>query len=414
MSLTLEGGCLLTPTPSTPCNTSEQADFSLISTRAETLAAIATGIDLDSLNDDGLAPLHLARNEEVARALVDADADVDIRVQSDTDECDFIDHDSDEDSEYGDLVFGVTPLHLARDAGVARVLIRAGADVGARDWGRLTPLHRARSAGVVRALIEAEACTEDEDPEGKTPLEYTNDVEVARALLDGGADVNHWREDTWDTTHGSPLINSTDNEDIALLLIERGADVNASYKDSSTEVSAVWRHVRSNNFRVVREMLRKKAVVDSGDVVEAARDPSDEMLRILIGSVGVSVTNKHGETALHSARNHVKLLLDLGADVHARDNAGNTPLHTHPFGEAAVLFIERGADIEAVNKKGETPLHVLCESISRPCSRRDITKDKFKVLVRAGASFTAEREDGKTPFNILRSDLDLLKLLCLE
>lgn len=382
---------------------SEQVDFADISTRAETLATIATGIDVNSLNDEGYAPLHLARNEEVARALVDADAEVDVRADEGYDG---------EDRES-------TPLHLARDAGVVRVLIGAGADVEAEDGLERTPLHRARNAGVVDALIDAEADTEAEDFDGKTPLECANNVEVARALLDGEADIDHRRveRDFFFGTpfeHGTPLVNSTDNEDISLLLIERGANVNASYvHERGGEVSAVFRHVKANNFRVVREMLRKEAVVDSGDLVTATEKSSDEMLRLLIGSVGVSVTNKSGATVLHNAENHVKLLLDLGADVHARDNDGDTPLHSTISDKATVLLIEKGADIEAVNHKGETPLHVLCESVSHPQPyRRCDKKDKLKVLVRAGASTQAKRKDGKTPLDLLQIDHDLLTLLC--
>ena len=50
--------------------------------------------------------------------------------------------------------------------------------------------------------------------------------------------------------------------------------------------------------------------------------------------------------------------MDSGADVNARDEAGDTPLHYAAyFGELAVirLLVERGADVSALNSYGRTP-----------------------------------------------------------
>lgn len=49
-------------------------------------------------------------------------------------------------------------------------------------------------------------------------------------------------------------------------------------------------------------------------------------------TVGVNVTDRHLRSALHIAcaegrENVVSLLLDAGADVHAKDALGNTPLN---------------------------------------------------------------------------------------
>ena len=58
----------------------------------------------------------------------------------------------------------------------------------------------------------------------------------------------------------------------------------------------------------------------------------------------------------------VKLLLDHGADVNARncnDHWGDTPLHAAAHGNqraVAELLISRGADVHARNPAGRTPL----------------------------------------------------------
>jgi ankyrin repeat protein len=56
-----------------------------------------------------------------------------------------------------------------------------------------------------------------------------------------------------------------------------------------------------------------------------------------------------------------KLLISKGANVNAKDKAGNTPVHkfisdsNKPIVE---LLIQNGADVYATNENGETPLHI--------------------------------------------------------
>ena len=56
----------------------------------------------------------------------------------------------------------------------------------------------------------------------------------------------------------------------------------------------------------------------------------------------------------------MRILLDVGkANVNAKDNNSETPLHYAAFGghiEAATLLIERGAEINPISESNSTPL----------------------------------------------------------
>lgn len=74
-------------------------------------------------------------------------------------------------------------------AEVARLLIRAGADVNAQDhiYGN-TALHEAPDGATAQALIDGGADINRRNQDGQTPLMLTLDTDVTRVLLRAGAD----------------------------------------------------------------------------------------------------------------------------------------------------------------------------------------------------------------------------------
>ena len=80
--------------------------------------------------------------------------------------------------------------------------------------------------------------------------------------------------------------------------------------------------------------------------------------------------DKYGRTPLHYAINfdnyeNVKLLLDNGADVNAKDNEGKTPLYwAVEMGkyEIVKLLLEHGADVDIKDNDGHTPLHFAIDN----------------------------------------------------
>ena len=98
-----------------------------------------------------------------------------------------------------------------------------------------------------------------------------------------------------------------------------------------------------------------------------------------------SLVDRHAEAAI---------LLDHGADVHARDSRGSTPLHNAAFsGDAEMLgrLLDRGADISGDDEGGWTPLHRAAR-IGRV--------EEVAFLVRRGADAGIRENLGRTPLDV--------------
>ena len=143
---------------------------------------------------------------------------------------------------------GVTALHWAArhgDAELVTALLAARADVRAPTrFGAYTALHLAAergSAPIVKALVAAGAPADARTSTGATPLMFAaaaGDTAAIAALVDKGADVNAQEADRLQT----PLIFAAANNrvDAVKLLIARGANPNAATK--LTDLAALSRN----------------------------------------------------------------------------------------------------------------------------------------------------------------------------
>jgi len=137
---------------------------------------------------------------------------------------------------------------------------------------------------------------------------------------------------------------------------------------------------------------------DAGGVLfHAAESGKSEMVReILLYHPDLEMRNEEGKTAVFAAGEGrygdeegtrvecVRLLADAGANVNARDNDGNTPLHETFLTDVEKELLERGADVNARNKNGETPIFT------------NVDNEAIPLFIEHGADLTIRNNNGQT------------------
>lgn len=161
-------------------------------------------------------------------------------------------------------------------------------------------------------------------------LEATSDSEVKTSLvlrlLRQGADVNVQDEDG-----STPLINCawSGGKDLVQILLKKGADVSKTNRQGITA-------------------LTQAAIRKYSDIVEVLlnTDASKDSNQLNIALI---------EMALYGDEKLVEKLLELGANVNAQDENGNTPLISAAWrGHVNVvkILLKAGADINLENQEG--------------------------------------------------------------
>lgn len=131
----------------------------------------------------------------------------------------------------------------------------------------------------------------------------------------------------------------------------------------------------------------------------AASGPNPEIVKLLIDSGAlVDAREDGGFTPLHRAAHFskfpetVKYLLDAGADVNARTKHGWMPIHCAAFGENPLgmkVLLDAGADPSGWDNHGIAPIHIVALWGKFP--------EMVEYLLDAGVDINARDKGGMTP-----------------
>lgn len=325
---------------------------------------VAKGSRLDAVDLNGMTPLLFASSRghlDLVKWLVDHGADVNLASKQGltpffysviSGNADMADYLLNHHAEWNVVTTaGITPLHSAASRnrpGMVDKLLKLGMKVDAVSGDGVTPLFwaaGARGAESVKLLIDAGANVKHRSRDGQTALHFASNrgsIETVRLLLEKGAEVDAMDRHGWTPLGGAVGGNS----DVAKYLMLNGASVNPRWSKSETAVD-INRH-------------------PVAPLHQAARHADIDMVRLLVeNGATVNARNEEGHTALYGAvqRNKqdvVAYLLDRGAITGAKDSAmGRTELHIAAIlgnRDIASMLVQHGAEMNAMDDQKKNPL----------------------------------------------------------
>lgn len=252
---------------------------------------------------------------------------------------------------------GITPLMYAAEAGSVesmRILIERGADVNAQNaYGSTALMWSVSDAAKVRLLLEHGADVNLVAKSGRTALivaAFTNpSAEVVKLLLAKGAKV-----DVMDKRHVTPLNAATFGDDTATtrLLLDAGADINTP--DTFIGLTPLMNAAGNRNVEAVKLLMAKGASVNAVSKTEG-------LPKIQTGTVEFGGWTPLLMSAAFGPPEAVNVLLNAGANINAQDYRGFTPLMlavgTDRYDRRTIkMLLAHGADLHPKNEMGETAL----------------------------------------------------------
>ncbi|KAJ1489229.1 ankyrin repeat-containing domain protein [Baffinella frigidus] len=184
-----------------------------------------------------------------------------------------------------------------------------------------------------------------------------------------------------------------------LQLLENGADI--EQRGGPDESSLLFVFVEKRKEALAKLLLGKGADVstktNTGETplhaaAKAVAPPPPHSPPL---AVSLSVTSHPPPHPLQVDESMVRLLLAGGADVLAKTNSGDTPLHFAVedwYTSLVLLLLEHGADASAKGEEGWTPLHIAVE-------RGD--EDMVALLLAHKADVTVTSNSGETPLHAI-------------
>ena len=311
---------------------------------------------------------------------------------------------------------------------VVRVLIQHDADVRARSHVRPVVVNTGTAGG--DADFDPSSVVIEERG-GYTPLLFAarlGDVESAKLLLGAGADIN----ETAPTGTSSLVVAAHGGHTaLAMFLLEQGADPNAAdagytalhtaiLRGDQELVKALLVYGADPNMRLLTATPARRLGQDwamdwtwigATPFWMAAMFADVTMMRDLAeGGAVPTLTMEDGTTPLmaplsmrdrrpgsdraqveSSTLEAVRTAVELGVDVNAMNEAGNTALHyaaSRGLDSVVEFLVSRGARLDVKNDSGQTPLAMTATQgsrLDRGAQRNDRAQRTAELLRRLGA-----------------------------
>jgi len=243
---------------------------------------------------------------------------------------------------------------------VMATFVGAGVSTGQESSNLVIDAVRSRDAAVLTTLITSGADVNTPQGDGSTALHwaaYWEDTESVEALIDAGADVNIANELGMTPLH---MTCTSGNADLVEALLVAGANPNTTLASGETALMAAS---RAGSVEGVESLLRRGANVN---VVEHTRGQSALMW---------ATANTHSAV--------VKVLLEAGADVHARSQVRHRVYNMG--GSRSAGSASQGIPLREVAVGGSTPLLFAARS-------GDV--ESARLLLQAGADVNDTAGDG--------------------
>ncbi len=220
-------------------------------------------------------------------------------------------------------------------------------------------------------------------------------------LTECKADYLFRKNEKWKRTP-SAIIKSTTllPETLELLLNIPGIDINIKNEHGE---NLLFSAAEGNKVDNLRQLVNRGLYYKGGGrwyrslLHVAARWGGMEMVRYLLSlKLDPNSRDCNQYTPLHYAAKYnrlgvVEVLVENGANVHAKDNWGQTAIHWsaakdyYPNIEVIKYLIEKGVGVNHRDNKGNTPLHLCTKKEAKDC------------LIEMGADIHAKNKMGQTP-----------------
>jgi ankyrin repeat protein len=307
---------------------------------------------------------------------------------------------------------GFTPFFLAVREGrldTVRAFLAAGIDVNAT-VPRPENAPRSTAGSYIRPVDR-----------GTSPLllaVQNGHFELAIALVDAGADPNDSRSG-FTALHTVTWVrkpDSSDNSDPAPAagagrltslefvreIVKRGANVNLRLPKGAPKQPSTSSRIESDGATPILFAADRSDVPLMRLLIELGADPLLPNLNNttpLMAAAGLGTTEPLEEAGEENeALEAVNMLLDLGADINAVNNDGDTAMHGAAYNiypRVVELLAQRGADPQVwknPNKFGRTPLFIAEGYAGRlPRPDKPTIEAVTKLMLAAGLSTEGER-----------------------